>query len=108
MGNILAFLSRYHRFFVFVLLELICLSLIVSYNAAQNRVFFSWALEGTGRVRKVYSGINYYFHLYQANDSLLNENARLRASLKTSQLIDTGKARQVTDTLRKQRYTYIP
>jgi rod shape-determining protein MreC len=108
MGNILAFLSRYHKFFIFVLLELISLSLIVQFNAAQNRVFFSWALEATGKVRKVYSGVNYYFHLAQANDSLMNENARLRAGLRASQLIDTGRAQKIIDTVKKQRYTYIP
>jgi rod shape-determining protein MreC len=106
MGNIFAFLSKYHRLFLFTILEIICLSLVVNFNKGQHSTFFAWAYDTKDRMYKTYDDVNLYFHLQKVNDSLSAENARLRASLKSAKYFDTAKTRPVVDTTNKQRYTF--
>jgi rod shape-determining protein MreC len=108
MGNILAFLAKYHRFFFFLLLEIICFSLVVSFNTSQNSTFVGVSNELAGRVYKAYNNVDQYFHLKREKDSLAAENTRLRAMLKASHQYDTSHAIQKEDTVFKQKFTYLP
>jgi rod shape-determining protein MreC len=108
MGNILAFLARHHRFFVFVLLEAICFSLVVSYNKDQSSAFFRTAYDLSGKMDQTFTNVSSYFHLQHVNDSLKAENARLRSKLNTAVYFDTSKAKYINDTTFHQRYTFIP
>src|SRR5687767_8667625 len=108
MGNIFAFFSKYHRFFLFLLLEIICLYLVVSFNRNQNSAFLALSSEVSGRMQTAYNEVDIYFHLNRVNDSLLAENKRLRDQLLSSKMIDTAKTVAVVDTNYKQRYLHIP
>jgi rod shape-determining protein MreC len=108
MNNILAFLSRYFRIFLFLFLEGVSFYLIAHYNKTQNSVVSGWGQEFSGRFYSSYNYLNYYFHLKHANDSLLAENARLRTYQPSSKYIDTFKKQSVNDTLYRQRFVYIP
>ena len=108
MGNILAFLVKYHRFFLFLFLEIICLSLVVSFNDNQNSAFVGISNELAGRVYKAYDNVDQYFHLRRDKDSLAAENTRLRAMLKVSRQYDTSRAIQKEDTTYRQKFTYLP
>lgn len=108
MGNIFAFLVRHHKFLIFILLEGLCFSLVVNYNKPQGSVFFRSTYEITGRIYKGFDALDAYFHLSQVNDSLMAENARLRGKLNSAKYYDTSRGRNVTDTLIKQRYTFVP
>jgi rod shape-determining protein MreC len=107
LGNILAFLARYHRFFIFVVLEAICLSLVVNYNKDQGSAFFKSTSDISGRVDQGFTNIASYFHLQSSNDSLMKENARLRGKISNAFYIDTSKSKTITDTVLKQRYTFV-
>jgi rod shape-determining protein MreC len=108
MSNIIAFFAKYHRFLLFVLLEAICLVFVVNYNRYQSAAFFNLTYEASGKVYALYDNVNYYFHLKQVNDSLMAENARLRAVQPFSKYIDTTKSIAVTDTIYKQKFVYLP
>jgi rod shape-determining protein MreC len=108
MGNILAFLAKYHRFFLFLFLEIICFSLVVSFNKSQKSAFVDLSNELAGRVYKAYDNVDQYFHLKREKDSLAAENARLWARLKVSRQYDTSHAIQKEDTFYKQKFTYLP
>src|SRR6185437_451344 len=108
MGNIFAFLIRHHKFFVFAILEWICFSLVVNYNKDQGSTFSQFSNEISGLVYKSFTGMKYYFHLRETNDSLMAENARLRAKMSNAMYFDTAKNKNIADTVFKQRYTFIP
>ena len=108
MGNILVFLARYYKYILFTALEGFCLFLVVNFNNNQKNAFFSVAYDLSGRVSKTYYDVNSYFHLQTANDSLLAENARLRAMMQNSKWVDTSKGKIVHDTAIHQKFTYIP
>lgn len=108
MGNILAFLVKYHRFFLFLFLEIICFSLVINFNSAQKSTFVGLSNEVAGSIYDAYSKVDRYFHLERVNDSLAAENIRLKQQLSASKYFDTSRAIQKTDTLIKQKFTYIP
>jgi len=108
MGNIIAFLVRHHKFFIFVLLEAICFSLVVSYNKKQSNAFFGVSHELSGRLDQGFSNLYAYFHLNQINRDLQAENAALRAKMNNAILLDTGKTKNIADTSIHQRYTFVP
>jgi rod shape-determining protein MreC len=108
MGNILAFLVKYHRFFLFLLLEIICFSLVISFNSTQQSTFVGLSNEFAGQVYEAYSKVDRYFHLEKVNDSLAAENIRLKEQLGKSKYFDTSRPIPKTDTLHKQKFTYLP
>ncbi len=108
MGNIFAFFSKYHKFFLFLLLEILCLYLVVTFNRNQNAAFLSLSKEVNGQLQTAYNNVDIYFHLNRVNDSLMSENKRLRDQLISSKMIDTGKNIAINDTTFRQRFVHIP
>lgn len=108
MGNIIAFLTRFYHYFLFIILELVSIFLIVNNNHYQNSVFLNLTYELSGKVYSVYDKVSDYFYLEFQNDSLLAENARLHNLLNTSYYFDTAKTHRIDDTLIKQKYSFIP
>lgn len=81
MGQLLAFLVRFRAFFLFLLLELICISLIVRNNDYQRSAFINSSSRFVGSVNETSDGIAEYFGLRRVNEELAAENARLRELL---------------------------
>ena len=50
MRNLLEFLAKYNHWFLFVILEVISLTLLFRFNSYQGSVFFSSANAVTGKV----------------------------------------------------------
>lgn len=111
MYNLIRFLVRYYLFFFFVLLEGFCFYLIYQNNKYSRASFVNMANEANGKVYKSYSGITDYLYLRQFADSLVKENASLRANLTDSKSDNTVVIKEQKDTMSKkleQVYTYIP
>lgn len=83
MLNLLNFLWKNYAFFLFILLEIIGLSLVVS-NGHQSAVFAYSSNQIGGRAFNSWESIIQYFKLQKANEQLVLENARLRSQLKNS------------------------
>jgi len=118
--NLIIFLRRYFNFFLFLLLEVICIVLVFRNNDFQKTAYLNSANSISARLYNRYNNVQYYFHLKATNDSLVNENARLHNILRTSydsvtldNLVKTDTIRTYsTDTTRKvigielRRYLY--
>lgn len=99
MRNIFLFIRRYITFFTFLLLQVVALWFLFSYNRFHRARFMGIAQELTGRVNKQYNKVEDFFsmraenkRLHRMNDSLLNLLPRNFMSR------DTG-ARIVTDSV---------
>jgi len=82
--NLIIFLRRYFNFFLFLLLEVICLVLVFQNNDFQKTAYLNSANNISARLYERYNNVEYYFHLKATNDSLVKENARLHNMLRTS------------------------
>ncbi|MBS1620891.1 MAG: rod shape-determining protein MreC [Bacteroidetes bacterium] len=79
MRNIFLFLRRFSVFFAFLILQIISLWFLVSYNRFHRAKFLGIATEITGRINTQYNKVEDYFslkqenlRLHRLNDSLLN------------------------------------
>src|ERR1700743_191025 len=107
MRNLLAFITRYNAFFLFLIFEVSALIIYVKYNSFQKATFINSANNVTGNLYAQVSQWKQYLSLKETNDSLARENARLRNQLKSSFYIDTLFKRKVNDTIYKQQYEYV-
>ncbi len=99
--NLIIFLRRYFNFFLFLLLEVICLIFVFRNNNFQRTVYLNSANGVSGKLYTRYNDVQYYFHLKSTNDSLVSENLALRQQLATSFDVRDTSSRIVMDTLRK-------
>lgn len=109
MYNLFRFFVTYHVFLLFLGLEGFCIYLIYKNNHYNQVAYIHTANNVSGRLYSAYTGITDYLYLRSTNDSLVEENARLREQLidsKYDNRIDTG---AVSDSSKKyvQNYTYI-
>lgn len=81
MRNIFLFIRRYLNFFVFLVLQVVCIVILVNYNKTHEAVFKNLSMEATGWVDKQYSGVENYFRLKAENRRLADENNTLRNML---------------------------
>jgi Cell shape-determining protein len=63
---------------LFLLLQVISIALLVSYNKSHQAKYMEWAYDATGSINKRYSNIAAYFSLADNNKRLAEENNRLR------------------------------
>jgi rod shape-determining protein MreC len=98
--NLIIFLRRYFNFFLFLLLEVICIVLVFRNNDFQKTAYLNSANSISARLYNRYNNVQYYFHLKATNDSLVNENARLHNILRTSYDSITLDNMVKTDTIR--------
>ncbi|SFU02718.1 rod shape-determining protein MreC [Algoriphagus locisalis] len=83
MLRILQFLYSLRSFLLFVLLEVLAISLIVSNNSPQGAAFFNSSNAITGSVLKTRSDVVDFFSLAENNEALVIQNAALLEQLKT-------------------------
>lgn len=81
MRNLFNLILRYHFILLFVLLETISFSLIVTYNNFQRANFLDSGNFFTGSLLEWFSSYTQYFNLRKVNVRLAEENAYLRTAL---------------------------
>lgn len=77
MRNIFLLIRRTSVFLLFVILQVLSLSMLVKYNRSQRAKYLEAAYEITGRLNKRYNNITRYFGLVENNRYLWEENNRL-------------------------------
>ncbi len=77
MLQLFQLLLRFSGFFVFLLLELVCFSMIVKYNQRQSAVYLHTVNRFTGTIQENTAAVYQYLQLYEENIRLARENARL-------------------------------
>ncbi|WP_068474834.1 rod shape-determining protein MreC [Saccharicrinis aurantiacus] len=81
MRSILHFIIKYHLGFLFIFLEIIAFSLIVTFNQNQRALFLSSSSKISGDLFETTSNIEQYLALKTINEELANENAYLRSQM---------------------------
>jgi len=81
MKNLFRLIYRYHVVFLFVLLEILTLSMVVTYNNYQRAVFFDSGNFISGNLFEQFSTFSQIFEFKQVNTKLAEENAVLRTAL---------------------------
>lgn len=81
MGNLIAFLSKYHHWFLFLLLEAVSMVLLFRFNNYQGSVWFSSANAVSGKLFEWNSEVESFFSLTKVNDELTQRNLYLEQQL---------------------------
>ena len=107
MRNLIFFLYKYYTFILFFSLEMVSLVILYQFNNYQRASFLNY----TGGIASgFYESVNNttnYFSLRRINDSLMNENARLRAQQLNAYYQSGFTLSSIVDTVYKQQYSYI-
>ncbi len=107
MRNLLQFLARYHVLLLFIVLQLIALSLTVQSQSFQRSTFYSGANLVSGSVLGSYHQVENFINLRETNRNLARENAELRSTSKSSYFPMYVDRDTIVDTLYNQEYKYI-
>lgn len=106
MRNLLNFFFKYNYWFLFILLELISLSLLFRFNNYQGSSFFTSSNRLVGLVYEMMDEVTDYFNLRTINDELTQQNVELqlqmeglRTSLKEMSVDSVGFERLKKETL---------
>lgn len=113
MRNLLEFLAKYNHWFLFVILEVISLTLLFKFNSYQGSVFFSSANAVTGKVYEWDSAVKTFFNLTKINQQLTSRNLYLEQTVrKLSEQVkhDTGDSTRLQHTQMQilKAYKLIP
>ena len=81
MHGLLRFLVRFHAFFLFLFLEVLCFALIVRYNRYQQSTFLNTTHALTSTAYNRYNNLYRFLNLRAVNDSLAVENLRMQEEL---------------------------
>ncbi len=106
MQNLIIFIRRYFNVFLFVVLEIICLSLVFNHQEYQQTIWLHSSNGLTGKLFQKINSIKQFVHLQKANNVLSQQNVKLlnqNASSFTSP--DTAKGIK-KDTAGKRQYRY--
>jgi rod shape-determining protein MreC len=106
MKNLLNFLIRYHNIILFLLLEIICFTLIIRFNNFQRVKFLNSANGITGAIYEDYQGIMEYFRLKELNSQLAEENTKLRSELQAIKSVMAE--REIGITQAAEQYRTVP
>ncbi|MBC8034087.1 MAG: rod shape-determining protein MreC [Chitinophagaceae bacterium] len=112
MRNVFLFIRRYSNFLLFLVLQIIALYFLFSYNRFHEAAFSEVADRITGNINSRYNYVDYYFHLRNTNEQLVKENLQLRSLLKQNyEAPDTANVLVVdsilVDSIKKfQKYEY--
>ncbi len=91
MRNFIFFIRRFFNLILFLAFEIVCIIMIQRSDTVQGNDIVNSANVIAGEVYKKENDVVSYFALRKMNDSLLNENARLRESLGKYISVDTLK-----------------
>jgi len=98
--NVFLFIRRHFNFLFFLVLQIIALSFLFRFNKFHEAAFLNVSTEVTGRFYERYNNIEYYFQLKKTNESLVQENLRLRQQLKENYEAPDSIRRLIHDTLK--------
>ena len=81
MNNLIAFLTKYYHWLLFLFLEIVSVMLLFRYNSYQGSVWVSSANSVAGKVYEWQSSVEQFFHLHQRASLLERRNMELEQRL---------------------------
>ena len=106
MRNLITFVWRNYFFFMFLLLEALCVYLVVQNNYFQRASFVNSSNQVSAKILKTSADVEEYFFLKSENEKLARENAELRSRSLVSFARIVDDKYLVKDTTYRQKYTY--
>lgn len=106
MRNLLVFIWKNYFFFMFLLLETFCVSLVVQNNNFQRASFANSSNKVSASVLTTAENIQQYFYLKNENEKLAKENAELHSHDLLSFSVLVNDQYTVKDTTYRQKYSY--
>ncbi len=107
MHRLIAFLLKQYPLLIFILFELLAVSLVVSHNHYQKAAFNKGISNMVGSSYAVWENITGYFGLKKRNRELAEENARLHNSMKGSFRASDKNIFVWDDTVYQQQFHYV-
>lgn len=107
MQNLFQFFARFGTTILFIVLEIICFTLIVRYNSGQKEIFLNSSGFYSGVLLENYNKLVRFYRLSSIADSIARDNARLRAELRFATIDASFKRDSLIDTVYRQRYSFI-
>jgi len=107
MQSLLRFLQRYHFILLFILLEVLAITLLIQNNNYQNTSFVSFARNIKGRFYDQTMKIEQYLNLREKNKKLKEENVFLRNFIAKNMNTEVDTFKKKIDTTSDQQYFYI-
>ncbi len=107
MHRIVAFFLKQYPFFLFLLLEIVAISLVINHNNYHKGVLRLGVSEVSGTTYEIWSHITGYFSLHQQNRALAEENARLRSQMPDAFKASDRKVFVRDDTVYQQQFEYV-
>jgi rod shape-determining protein MreC len=98
LRNIFLLIRRFFVFLLFIILQVLSLSLLVKYNRSQQAKYLETAYEITGKINKRYNAFTRYFSLDENNRILTADNNRLHNLSSNNFTSVDSSAREVSDT----------
>lgn len=106
MKNLFHFIVRFHFTILFVVIEIFCLLLLVSYNNYQKTEFLNSSNVVTGSIYDRISSTTDYLALAKTNEQLNRENTKLKNILAESFKVSVDSSHLYNDSLYQQQYIY--
>lgn len=108
MRNLLRLIVRFHFFFLFLLLEVLAITMVVQRNTFHRAQFINSSLSVQGFFTKTFGGMEEYLYLRQTNAELYNENTLLHNQVdELSRELDK-KSTVRSDSTPGRLYAYVP
>lgn len=106
MRSLINFLLRIHFLLLFILIEVLSISLLINNNHFHKAKFVNFTRELSGKLYEKSSNFKQYISLVEENERLLAENNRLLNIIESTYKSDEIFFRSVNDTIYNQRYRY--
>lgn len=99
MNALIDFIKKYNYWVVFILLEVISLTLLFRYNKYQGSVWFTQTNSVAAKVNGIYTDMESYIHLDEVNRHLTKQNTvlQLQVNQLREQLAEATKEENIND-----------
>jgi rod shape-determining protein MreC len=110
MRQLLEFLFKYRAFFIFVILQALCVWMIVANNNYQRAVYLNTTSQFTGSIIEKIDNVSDFINLKKVNENLAEENSRLKAQILNQKIVPIDTSAQFSipsDSLDSVQYLVI-